>query len=336
LELPGLERLRPGFTRTPRGTFSFMSFKPGVHTVAAVEESQSSVDLSVPMTLEELQASVHRVLGADLPMSDPQWLSRTVGNSRQADRYRAGRVFLAGDAAHLFAAGGAALNVGLLDAINLGWKLAAEVHGWAPPGLLDSYHAERHPAGERVLMHTRAQSALMALGEDVTALRELFGELLEHEQNLSHIAEMLAGTDIRYDMDAGTTEPPHPLVGRWVPDLPLGTAHGKARGAKLMHEARGVLLDFTEGAALAGAAEDWKDRVDVVSARCEGRPADALLIRPDGYVAWAASAHSDPGSHRVRLRHALATWFGANPVESWEDSQEADAPLSPPYPSPER
>ena len=141
---------------------------------------------------------------------------------------------------------------------------------------------------------------------------------------------MLAGTDIRYDMDTGTTEPPHPLVGRWAPDLPLGTAEGKTRVARLMHEARGVLLDFTEGAALAGAAEGWKDRVDVVWARCEGQPADALLIRPDGYVAWAASADSDPGSHRAGLRHALATWFGCDPVEPGEDSQEADAPPSPP------
>ncbi|HYP19026.1 MAG TPA: FAD-dependent monooxygenase [Chloroflexia bacterium] len=340
LELPGVGRLQPALNRAAHGTFIFMSFKPGVHVVATVERGQSSANLSVPMTLEELRASVRRVLGADLPMSNPQWLSRAVGgNSRQADRYRAGRVLLAGDAAHVFTVGASALNVGLLDAVNLGWKLAAAVHGWAPPGLLDSYHTERHRVGERVLMHTRAQSALMAPGDDVTALRELFGELLENEQNLSHIAGMLAGTDLRYDID---TAEPHPLAGRLVPDLPLLTAHGKTRVAELMHKVKPVLLDLTEGAALSGVAKSWKGLVDVVAARCEGQPApaDALLIRPDGYVAWAASAHSDPAhsdpAHdHAELHVALTTWFGSGSENLRERTQETDVQTSSPYPSAE-
>jgi 2-polyprenyl-6-methoxyphenol hydroxylase-like FAD-dependent oxidoreductase len=333
LEVPGVGRLQPALNRAAHGVFICMSFKPGVHVVATVEKGQASADVSVPMTLEELRDSVRRVLGADLPMSEPQWLSRAVGgNSRQADRYRAGRVLLAGDAAHVFAVGASALNLGLPDAVNLGWKLAAEVHGWAPPGLLDTYHTERHRAGERVLMHTRVQSALMASGDDVTALRELFGELLEHGQNLSHIAEMLAGTDVRYDMDTAGTEP-HPLVGRWVPDLPLLTANGKTRVAQLMHEAKGVLLDLTEGAALPEVAKNWKGRVDVVVARCDRQtaPADALLIRPDGYVAWAASADGDPDLDRAGLHQALATWFGSGSANLREGTQETGASASSPY-----
>jgi 2-polyprenyl-6-methoxyphenol hydroxylase-like FAD-dependent oxidoreductase len=313
LELPGVGRLQAGLNRTEHGAFAFMPFKPGVYVVAVIEKGQSSADLSVPITLEELRASVRRVLGADLPMSEPHWLSRSVGsNSRQADRYRVGRVLLAGDAAHVFAVGASALNVGLQDAVNLGWKLAAEVHGWAPPGLLDSYHTERHPVGERVLMHTRAQSALMAPGDDVTALRKLFGELLEYELNLSHIGKMLAGADICYDMDTGGTEP-HPLVGRWAPDLPLLTANGKTRVAELMHEAKPVLLDFTEGAALSKVAKSWKGRVNAVAASSDRQPApaDALLIRPDGYVAWAASADGDPAHDCAKLHHALAAWCGS-------------------------
>jgi len=166
-------------------------------------------------------------------MSRPRWLSRTIGQSRLADRYRDGRVLLAGDAAHLFSAGGSALNAGMIDAANLGWKLAAHLHGWAPPGLLDTYHGERHPVGQRVIVHTRAQSALMAPGEDVDALRQLFGELLRHEQSLRHVAELIHGADVRYGTGGPGIEP-HPLAGRWAPDVRLATAGGATLVAELM------------------------------------------------------------------------------------------------------
>ncbi|MFF3438427.1 FAD-dependent monooxygenase [Streptosporangium sp. NPDC002721] len=203
------ERWRPFMIhRTAHGVFSLASFEPGVHLLSTMEWGQrEQVDERVPMTLEELRDSVRRVLGADLPLSPPEGpgphvLRRvTGGNTRLADRYRAGRVLVAGDAAHVHsAAGGPGLNLGLQDVVNLGWKLAAEVHGWAPPGLLDTYHGERYPVGERVVMHTQAQSALLAPGGEVTALRTLFAELLEHDENRRRVAELMAGSDIRYDM----------------------------------------------------------------------------------------------------------------------------------------
>lgn len=316
LEVPGLGRLRPGFTRTETGVFAFASFTPGVYRVSATEWGRPPVDREAPVTVSKLQESVHRVLGVDLPVGEARWLSRTSGNSRQAERYRSGRIFLVGDAAHVFSgAGGPALNLGLQGAVNLGWKLAAAVRGWSPFGLLDTYHSERHPIGERVLAHTRAQSALMAPGEEVTALREVFGELLEQEQTLRHVAEMLHGSDVRYDTCADGAEHSleHPLVGRFAPDLPLLTGDSKKmRVAELMCEARPVLLDLADRTDLIAAVKGWVDRVDVISARCEWQPAsaDALLIRPDGYVAWAAPANDDPDSDREGLLRALATWFG--------------------------
>lgn len=256
-----------------------------------------------PLTIVELRESVGRVLGVDLPLEPPigpgpHALRRINGqNTRQADRYREGNVFLVGDAAHVHSAmGGPGLNLGMQDAMNLGWKLAATVHGWAPPGLLDTYHTERYPAGERVMMHSMAQAALMAAGPEVTALRTLFGELVATPDGTSHIANLLAGSDVRYDVGND-----HRLAGRLVPELTL--ADGR-RVAQLLHHGRPVLLDLS-GGGHAGAVRGWQDRVDVVVATAADRPAAALLIRPDGYVAWAADELDEDG-----LRAALARWFG--------------------------
>jgi 2-polyprenyl-6-methoxyphenol hydroxylase-like FAD-dependent oxidoreductase len=307
LEVPGVGRVRPGFTRTPRGTFAVMSFEPGVYVLASIEADSGPDDPAAPMTLDELRDSVRRVLGADLPMGEPRWLTRNAGQARLADRYRAGRVLLAGDAAHLFPAGGAALNVGLMDAVNLAWKLAAECGGWAPPGLLDTYESERRAVGRRVLVHTRAQAALMAPGEDVDALRELVGELLGHEESLRHVAELLHGPDV----PQGGGEPgAHPLAGRWAPDAPLETG-GATRVVELMRRARPVLLDLAGREALRGEADGWRDRVDVVAAASRQPPADALLIRPDGFVAWAAGPGDRDAEAGPALRRALGRWFGA-------------------------
>ncbi|HYB86462.1 MAG TPA: FAD-dependent monooxygenase [Streptosporangiaceae bacterium] len=323
-------------TQTPRGAYSLAPLtsldktaEPGMFIFFTREDDSPAPDgPDVPMTLGELRESACRVLGADVPMSDPQWLTRTVGNSRQADRYRAGPVLLAGDAAHVFGAGGS-LNAGLLDAVNLGWKLAAQVAGWAPAGLLDSYHAERHPAGQRAILQTRAQRALSASGEYAAALRELFGELMQFPEPLRHLGMIMEGSDVRYEVPADGTRP-HPLAGRFAPDLRLDTGGGVTRVAELVRPARGVLLDLsgpgeaagrsapggspagtlTADSALAGAASGWHDRVSVTAARplAQPAPAAAMLIRPDGYVAWAAG----PGTAGLAdgLPEALRAWFG--------------------------
>ena len=323
-DVPGVGRVPLMVTsQTPRGAYSLApltsldkSAAPGTFIFFTREDGSSAPDgPDAPMSLGELRESARRVLGADLPMTDPQWLTRTVGNSRQADRYRAGPVLLAGDAAHIFGAGGS-LNVGLLDAVNLGWKLAAQVAGWAPEGLLDSYHAERHLAGQRAILQTRAQRALSAGGEYAAALRELFGELMQFAEPLRHVGTIMEGSDVRYEMPAGRAGP-HPLAGRLAPDLRLETGGRVTRVTELVQSARGVLLDLsdpggalTANGALAGAASGWPGRVGVTTARpvAPPAPAAAMLIRPDGYVAWAAGP--DAADLAGGLPEALRTWFG--------------------------
>jgi 2-polyprenyl-6-methoxyphenol hydroxylase-like FAD-dependent oxidoreductase len=315
LEVAGVGRLRPAtFTRTENGMFAYGMFQPGLYRVAVYEWAPAPLEDSTSMTIDELRNAACRVLGGDVPMSEPAGgepaaLDRSTGiNSRQADRYRQGRVFLLGDAAHVHSGvGGPGLNLGLQDALNLGWKLAAEVNGWAPEGLLDTYHSERHPVGQRVIMHTRAQMALLSPGANVTALRELFGELLRDASNVRHVADLMAGADVRYDTRTG--EPPHPMAGRWMPDLALRTGDKATRVAELLRAARPILLDLAGRTDLAKTAQDWTDRVEAITASTAGCPADAVLIRPDGYVAWAAGP--DTLDAADGLRHTLRTWFGS-------------------------
>jgi 2-polyprenyl-6-methoxyphenol hydroxylase-like FAD-dependent oxidoreductase len=291
--------------RTDHGVFVYAPFAQGP-LVTTLEWNRPADEQAGPMSLDEMRASIRRVLGADIPLGPPEGngphlLRRlTSGNTRLAESFRAGRVLLLGDAAHVHSAiGGPGLNLGLQDAVNLGWKLAATVRGWAPDGLLDTYESERRRVSERVVMHTQAQSALISPGAEITALRELFAELLGEERVVRHIAELMSGADIRYDW--GLTDP-HPLVGRWAPDLE--PTEGGEKLAELMKAARPVLLDLS--GALGDAIEGWNDRVDLV----EGRMADgptALLIRPDGYVAWASS---DREPDLEALRTALTRWFG--------------------------
>jgi hypothetical protein len=292
--------------RTERGVIAYAPFAAGT-MVTTMEFGGEAPD--EPMTLDELRESARRVLGVDVPIRPPEGdgphlLRRlTGGNTRIADRFRAGRVLLVGDAAHVHSAiGGPGLNLGLQDAVNLGWKLAAELHGWAPAGLLDTYESERRPASERVVMHTQAQSALIAPGSDVTALRELFTELLRDKGTVQHIADTMAGADIRYD--TGDT---HPLAGRWAPDLVLRNGNGPVRLAELTRAARPLLLDLTEDGALAKELSGTHDRVDTVTADAADAPVTALLLRPDGYVAWASS---EPRPDRAALHTALGRWFG--------------------------
>jgi hypothetical protein len=290
LDVPGVGRIRPAtFTRTEGGMFVHGMFQPGIYRVAAMEWGREPLAENDDMSLTEFGDAIKRVLGADLPMSAPVGLRRRAGvNSRQAAHYRSGRVFLVGDAAHVHSGvGGPGLNLGMQDVLNLGWKLAGAVHGWAPDGLLDTYESERHPVGVRVIMQTRAQMALLEPSPNVTALRELMTELLGDQNTRQHVADLMAGADIRYE-----TTDSHPMAGRWMPDLALD--NGK-RVADLMRAARPVLL------TRAGhTATGWTDRVDVVPTTA-GLGAEAVLVRPDGYVAWAG----DTG-----LTEALHTWFG--------------------------
>ncbi|MFY9926668.1 MAG: FAD-dependent monooxygenase, partial [Streptosporangiaceae bacterium] len=323
LDVPGLGRIRAGFTRTDRGVFGFGSLTSGVLLLQTTEDEPAEVDDDAPMTLTELQDSIRRVLGAELPLGEVTRLSRYGFQARQAERYRDGRILLAGDAAHQFPATGIGINVGMLDAVNLAWKLAADIGGWAPPGLLDTYHDERHFAGARALLQTQAQVALRR-GQDpaAQALRELFGELLADEQPLRRMGALIAGTSISYPMP-GTSQ--HALTGAFAPDLTLRTDQGATSVAELMHTARPVLLDLADRPDLRETARDWRHRIDIHTARTDHRPADVLLIRPDAYIAWAATTGEPAGTAAPALRAALRSWFGTPEERQCPSSLRAGA-----------
>jgi 2-polyprenyl-6-methoxyphenol hydroxylase-like FAD-dependent oxidoreductase len=305
--------------RRPHGYFSVLPFEPGWHRVM-VNDHGHVADHDEPVTLEGLRTALISVAGTDYGMRSPRWLSRFGDAARQAARYRAGRVLLAGDAAHIhFPAGGQGLNLGVQDAVNLGWKLASVVRGHVPEQILDSYHAERHPVAARVLQNTRAQAALGRPGAQTDALREV--SLIEFDEVNRYLAYMITALDVRYPMGEG-----HPLLGRRVPDVDITTADGDTRVVDLLHAGRPVLLDLSGGVAdLADVVRDWTDRVDRIEAKCPAErwavpmagsvPAPAaLLIRPDGYVAWAAPAGEPVDA--ASLRAALAVWFGPGQVPS--------------------
>ena len=309
LNVPGYGPIPPVMHhRTENGLFVFAPL-PGRPPMMVTLEYDIPEDTATPLSLAEMEESIRRVLGVDVPLTPPSGdgphlLRRVVGtNTRLAERFRDRRVLLVGDAAHVHsAAGGPGLNLGLQDAVNLGWKLAAAVRDDARAGLLDTYEAERRPVGQRVIMHTQAQSALNAPGPDVTALRELFGELLTEPRNVKHIADTMAGSDVCYENGD------HPLVGRFAPEMDLRTANGPVRLAQLTHDARPLLIDMTED----GLPSDgpW----DVV--RAQARPsspsssqASALLLRPDTYVAWASSSAKPDAGEIDALRAVADRWF---------------------------
>ena len=259
-------------------------------------------------TLDDVRAELVRAYGTDFGAHSPSWISRFTDASRQAAAYRARRVLLAGDAAHIHPPqGGQGLNTGVQDTVNLGWKLAQVVAGTSPDALLDTYHDERHPVGARVQHNTKAQVALTTSDERHLALRELLAPLLAAEEPRRQIVAMISGLDIAYDLGEG-----HPLVGRRLPDRDLVTADGAVQAYELLHEARPLLLDLTgTGRFELGA---WSARVRLVEAASEGpwvlpvlgevAAPPAVLVRPDGHVAWVG----EPGD--PTLGEALATWFG--------------------------
>ncbi|WP_433258151.1 FAD-dependent monooxygenase [Streptosporangium sp. CA-135522] len=289
--------------RGPRGLVN-LSLVPG--EIATIEFDGGPGDRDAPMTAPELQESLRRVTGIDVVVTRLETGIRYSDNTRHVDTYRRGRVLLAGDAAHVHSPiGGQGLNLGLQDALNLGWKLALVARGLAPDSLLGTYTAERHPVAARVLRNTRAQVALMRPGAQVDALREVLAEVLELPDARRHFAAMVEGTDVDYAPDAG------PLVGRFVPPLgettPVGPLSGHAQDAAfppaggLLADGRGLLVgapgESWPGEAVAG----YRDRVRAAVAQAV-TDAGALLVRPDGYVAWAGG--------RDNLGETLATWFG--------------------------
>jgi 3-(3-hydroxy-phenyl)propionate hydroxylase len=259
-------------------------------------------------TLQDVREALIAVDGTDYGVHSPTWISRFTDMTRQAESYRKGRVLLAGDAAHVHSPqGGQGLNVGVQDAVNLGWKLAQVVNGTSPDDLLDTYHAERHPVGARVLRNTMAQGALRGEGGRPEALRETISDLLSMDEPRKRYAAMISGLDIHYDLGEG-----HPLLGRRMPDLDLTTADGPLRVFTLLHEAKPVLLSL--GGPGGPDITPWADRVQLIDADPVGQwelpvlgpvaAPSAVLIRPDGHVAWVG-AGSDTG-----LRDALTSWFG--------------------------
>ncbi len=307
--VPGLGTVPPGFTATDHGTFAFGQMSTGVLMMQTTEEQATAVDDDAPMTLTEFEDSIRRVLGVEIPLTDVARLSRYGFQARQAERYRAGRVLVAGDAAHQFPATGIGINIGMLDAVNLAWKLGAEIHGWAPAGLLDTYHDERHFAGARGMLQTQAQVALRR-GHDsaARALRELFTELTGYEEPLRHMGALIAARDIRYP---SSKPDQHPLTGSFAPDLILETGQGMASVAELMRTGRPILLDLADRWDLREVARGWRDRVEIRTAATDDRPADALVIRPDAHVAWAASFDEPRETAPLALADALSGWFGA-------------------------
>jgi hypothetical protein len=270
---------------------------------------EREVEHSREPTLQDLRDALIAVYRTDYGVHSPTWISRFTDMSRQAASYRNGRVLLAGDAAHVHPPqGGQGLNVGVQDAVNLGWKLAQVVRKTSPESLLDTYHAERHPVGARVLQNTMAQVALSTPDERHQALRETMAELLGMNEPRRRVVAMISGLDVRYDLGDG-----HPLLGRRMPDLDLDTADGKTRVFNLLHDARPVLLNLGDPGGFD--ISRWANRVRPVDAKRDGplqlpllgevaAPA-AVLIRPDGHVAWTGEL-TDPA-----LPEALEFWFGA-------------------------
>jgi 2-polyprenyl-6-methoxyphenol hydroxylase-like FAD-dependent oxidoreductase len=272
-----------GFGVGPVGDGVFRAVAPAEHVAE---------DRTVPPTIEELRQRLQAFAGTDFGVHSPRWLSRFGDATRLAERYRVGRVLLAGDAAHIHPPiGGQGLNLGIQDAFNLGWKLAAEVNGWAPAALLDSYHIERHPVAADVLDRTRAQAELMSTEPGPQAVRRLVSQLMDFADANRYLIERVTAIGIRYDF--GDDDP---LVGRRLRDVGLK----RGRLYALMHAGRGLLLDQTGRLSVAG----WADRVDHVVDSSEELDEPAVLLRPDGHVAWAGDDQAD-------LLRQLPTWFGA-------------------------
>jgi 2-polyprenyl-6-methoxyphenol hydroxylase-like FAD-dependent oxidoreductase len=295
-ELTGADVLPAGWQHGNGGLYVH---GPTPGRMLTVEFDGPPADRESPVTAQELEDSFRRVSGADIRVTKVHSATRFTDNARQATTYRQGRVLLAGDAAHVHSPfGGQGLNLGIGDAVNLGWKLAATIRGWAPDGLLDTYTTERHPIGEWVLDWTRAQVALMRDDVRTKALRQVVGDLLRTDDGATYLAKKLSGVLHRYPIDGE-----HDLTGRGAPDFAF--ADGTRLGEHLQ-DGKALLLDLAENAGLREAASGWAGRVTVLTTKCvSDANLTGVLIRPDGYIAWASEDDGTAG-----LDAALRQWFG--------------------------
>ena len=295
-----------GLRRDAVGVHAFSRLEDGPVGVLVTEQHLGHTG---EPTLRDLSEALIAVYGTDYGVHSPTSISRFTDMTRQAASYRDRRVLLAGDAAHVHPpVGGQGLQIGVQDAVNLGWKLAQVVKGTSPESLLDTYHAERYPVAARALRNTMAQTALLRSDERTEALRDTVTELLSMDEPRKRVAGMMSGLDIHYDLGAG-----HPLLGRRMPNLDLVSANGPLRVFTVLHDARPVLLNLAEPGAFD--ITPWADRVQLINAEYAGvwelpilgavAAPSAVLIRPDGYVAWVGDGTDDG------LRDALTTWFGS-------------------------
>ncbi|MFJ5549874.1 FAD-dependent monooxygenase [Streptomyces sp. NPDC093225] len=305
-------RQRPIGERVPGGMVMAFNLEDGVHRIVIHNESLRPPEDKSGLTFETIADAWQDMTGERLHDADVRWISSFTDTTRQAAQYRKGRIFLAGDATHIhMPAGAQGMSVGVQDAVNLGWKLAAAITGRAPEGLLDTFQSERHPVGELLMRNTRAQTKLYLSGEEMEPLRAVIQELVQDVPVARHLAGQVSGLDVRYDMGPGS----HPRLGlRLRPDTPLKLTDGSPATVRdLLKPARGVLFVTPAAAdsdALRATAARWGDRVDTVTGDWAEGGADvpdaphALLVRPDGYIAWAAP-------DEVGLQEALERWFGS-------------------------
>ncbi|HEV2780496.1 MAG TPA: FAD-dependent monooxygenase [Actinophytocola sp.] len=299
-------RPRPIGEKVAGGMVMAAPLEDGVDRIVVCPLGTTPTERTEPPPFEEVADAWQRLTGESLHGAEVRWVSYFTDHTRQCSHYRNGRFLIAGDAAHIhLPAGGQGLSMGVQDAVNLGWKLAATIKGWAPEGLLDTYHSERHPVGARVLRNTQAQGMLYLSGQEVDPLRSVMTELIAIPEVARHLAGMVSGFDIRYDVGVSG----HPLLGMRLPNCTLEHCDGSRINLyETLHTGRGVLLSTEGPGELTEIAKGWSDRVDVRLVR--GVAPDgpqlpsALLIRPDGYVAWTSSGGGD-------LTEALNRWFGA-------------------------
>jgi 2-polyprenyl-6-methoxyphenol hydroxylase-like FAD-dependent oxidoreductase len=291
------EKLRPGFNLTKTGLYLV---GPGPDRIGMVDFDDASFDRTQTITLEGLQDVLRRVSGTDVTLTSMSVASTYTDRARQATTYRRGRVLLAGDAAHVHSPlGGQGLNTGIGDAMNLGWKLAATIKGWAPEGLLDTYTEERHPVGAWALDWTRAQVAIMRPDPHARAIASVIRDLIETRDSTTYFVEKISGMSLRYSLPGD-----HPLIGCSAPDFEFedGTRLGD-----LLHDGKGVLLDFSESRELGALGQRWKERLRYSSSKVKDRKGlEAVLVRPDGFVAWATESKPDLSG----LQGSIEPWFG--------------------------